>query len=338
MEGIEKALNQNSLFWMVNGDAELEKTENSPHSLHAPGTEMKDICLQTIHDIVQNVSPSDTANPTPAPAALQLLQQFDMLEQQNMRTISLQAVEGLASSSRTGEESAMKQVKQTAEIGFFSDADNIVMQNAQAEILDRLHVRLRQLENRQRELLCVVSNDFDSRRREIRHEVKYLLPHMRGTEESIAGNATAASDLEEVWREELQNVAQDCTSMLNKNATSGTSIKSFNERFAASLKGPTFFTDEEKAILKIGRLDLSSEDVETREEASRLAQGYHNNNRPSDSDSDAELPAWYAKIPWIIFALAIALKSIPRARLVHLASRAHRAAAPCRSWCCWAHC
>ena len=74
---------------MMNGEAELEQEDALQGK--APGSEIKDICLQTIDNIVQSVTPSNIhgngieATPTPAPAALQLLQQFDMLEQQNIR-------------------------------------------------------------------------------------------------------------------------------------------------------------------------------------------------------------------------------------------------------------
>ena len=192
VEGIEKALNQNALYWMVNGDAELDRDDAelaSPQRASGevaggPGSEMKDICLQTISDVVRSVGRADPITTSTAPpAALQLLQQFDMLEQQSMRALSLRASEELAATSRAGEAAALEEVKQAAEVGFLSDAENIVMQNAQADILDALHERLRALEGRQARLVGAVAEEFGRRRRRVRREVKYLLPHMRQMED-----------------------------------------------------------------------------------------------------------------------------------------------------------
>ena len=225
VEGIEKALNQNSLYWMVNGDAELDREAELPAlidgggtgtgagNVHGsgPGSEIKDICLRTIRDVVRSVEHAgddgqEGTAPTPAPAALQLLQQFDMLEQQNIRNISLRASEELAATSRAGEAAALEEVKLAAEVGFISDADNIVMQNAQADILDTLHARLRELEQRQWRLVGAVTSEFDRRRKRMRREVKYLLPHMRQMEDVRAsvGGAITHAESPGLFREEVE--------------------------------------------------------------------------------------------------------------------------------------
>ena len=394
VEGIEKALNQNSLFWLVNGDAELERLDEAntnstsgsgnqipPSQMHLcadaatnlasvanggvgnrtahamiptsssislpPGSEMKDICLNTINKVVQSVTPAgaDTSTPTPAPAALQLLQQFDVLEQQQMRVMGLRAVEELASTSRMGEEAALEEVKRAAEVGFLSDADNIVMQNAQADILDKLHARLRQLENKQRQLLGAVAEDFDARRRRVRHEVKYLLPHMRETERRYAGDADEHvgnnnNNINSIDNDDDEDHIEESISptmkMLQGGGNNDREEKARRRAHSAGIpgafKGPKFFTDDDRAILNIGsdnragesthdRIDVLGRDAmvpaiggrtftTSSTERATTTTTAASARKEDEEKEKMPTPAWRASLPWIVLGGVVMSKGV----------------------------
>eukprot|EP00232_Nephroselmis_pyriformis_P009626 CAMPEP_0182886980 /NCGR_PEP_ID=MMETSP0034_2-20130328/20541_1 /TAXON_ID=156128 /ORGANISM="Nephroselmis pyriformis, Strain CCMP717" /LENGTH=288 /DNA_ID=CAMNT_0025020325 /DNA_START=115 /DNA_END=978 /DNA_ORIENTATION=- len=173
VERLERIMHQNKLFWLVNGQAELDGGKGA----HV-GSEIKKVCLAQIESTLDSGANWEGC----ARAVVEQLQQFDLLEQQTFAMMVHKAKGDLSAIQMQAEEDCLEHIRITTESaaarqGGLSHAEAVDLQVQHLQVLNAQKEGMAELEAERETKIKDVQGHLRERRDGLLRRLCRLLPN-----------------------------------------------------------------------------------------------------------------------------------------------------------------